>query len=381
MPQNKPKSFSEMRVGILVLSSLAILIFVIFAVSGDIRVPGFTKTTIIKTDMASVDGLRKGAEVRLSGKQVGSVKEIVFTKDIPSDPSSQNNLEIVMEINGKLDGRPAVERIRTDSMAVLKSAGVLGENVIDITPGTLSRGRPINNGDRIKSLEQKSVGDIINAAQTAVGNLNVISDDIKAMTGNLRKGGGSMGKFLNDESFYVDLDKTVRQAENLMKDIREGEGTIGKLVKDPALYDRTSEAISQLRGISDQLNDQITTGKGTLGKLVKDEELYNRANSLVDSLDKTSAKLERTMAKIERGEGNLGRLINDEKLYTDAKETVDKLRVIADRLERGEGSAGLLLKDERLYNNLNNMSAEITKMLYDFRQNPRRYLSVKVALF
>jgi hypothetical protein len=37
-----------------------------------------------------------------------------------------------MQIDGKIDGRPAVERIRTDSRAILKSAGVLGDYVIDI---------------------------------------------------------------------------------------------------------------------------------------------------------------------------------------------------------------------------------------------------------
>ncbi len=380
MPQNKPTSLSGLRVGILVTLGLAILIFVIFAVSGDVRIPGFSKMTIVKTDMASVDGLRKGAEVRLSGKKIGSVKEINFSNQIPSDPNAQNNIEVVMEIDGNLDGKPAIQRIRSDSLAVLKSAGVLGDNVIDITPGTLT-GKEIKNGERIKSLEQKSVGDIINAAQTAVGNLNAISDDIKVMTGSLRQGRGSMGRFLNDEAFYLDLDRTVRQAESLVKDIREGEGTIGKLVKDPVLYEQASETITQLRRISDQVNTQISAGKGTLGKLVKDEELYNRASAVVAKLDETSARLDRTMAKIERGEGNLGKLVNDEKLYADARETLEKLREVAVKLERGEGTAGLLLKDEKLYNNVNNMSAEITKLLYDFRQNPKKYLSVKVAIF
>ncbi len=380
MPQNKQKSFSELRVGMLVLLSLAILIFVIFYVSGDISLPGLAKTTIVKTQMASVDGLRKGAEVRLSGKKVGSVKEINFGAQIPSIPTAQNNVEIIMEIDGKLNGRPAIERIRTDSLAVLKGAGVLGDNVIDIMPGTVN-GQPIKDGAYINSQAQKSVGDIINAAQTAVTNLNAISDDVRAMSGNIRSGKGTMGRFLNDEAFYVDLDRTVRQAETLLQSVREGQGTAGKLINDPMLYDQANETVAQLRRISDQINDQISAGKGTLGKLVKDEELYNRANSLVAKLDETSTRLERTMAKIERGEGNLGKLINDEKLYTDARATIEKLRVIADKLERGEGTAGLLLKDEKLYNNVNNMSAEVTKLLYDFRQNPKKYLSVKVTIF
>ncbi|MEY3282637.1 MAG: hypothetical protein RIR86_650, partial [Acidobacteriota bacterium] len=200
MPKSKQASLSELRVGILVVVSLVILIFIVFTISGDLKLPGMNTTTTVKTRMASVDGLREGAEVRLSGKKVGSVRAINFGSDIPKDVASQTNIEIFMEIDGRLDGRPAIERIRTDSLAVLKGAGVLGDNVIDITPGT-GAGTAIKDGDYINSVAQKSVGDIINAAQTAVTNLNLISDDIRTITGNMRAGKGSMGKFINDESF------------------------------------------------------------------------------------------------------------------------------------------------------------------------------------
>lgn len=380
MAKSKQTNLSELRVGILVVVSFAIMIFVIFTLSGDLKLPGMRTTTIVKTQMSSVDGLRKGAEVRLSGKKIGSVQEIIFGRDIPSNVTALNYIDIVMEIDGKIDGRPAVERIRSDSQAVLKGAGVLGDNVIDIVPGT-SNGAPIRNGDYIKSSAQKSVGDILNAAQTAVTNLNAISDDIKVMTGNLRAGKGTMGRFINDDAFYTDLDKTVREAESLILAFRKGDGTVGKLLNDPGLYNDASDTIAKLRKISDQLNEQIGSGKGTIGKLLKDEQLYNNANSLLHRLDETSARLDKAMAKVERGEGNLGKLLNDEKLYSDARETINKLNSIASGLERGEGTAGKLLKDEKLYQNLNTMSAEVSKLLYDFRQNPKKYLSVKVTIF
>ena len=380
MPTTKQAKLSELRVGLLVVISLAILLFVIFTVSGDIKLPGVHTTTIVRTRMSSVDGLREGAEVRLSGKKVGSVRAIQFSSEIPQNVASQDNIEIIMEIDGRLDGRPAIERIRSDSLAVLKGAGVLGDNVIDITPGT-SRGVPIRDGDSVKSQAQKSVGDILNAAQTAVSNLNEISDDIRVMTGNLRDGKGTMGRFLTDDSFFVDLDNTVRQAESLIATFREGKGTVGKLLNEDTLYREANQTVVQLRKISDQLHEQMSTGKGTVGKLFKDEELYQRANSLVKRLDETAVRLDSTLAKVERGEGNLGKLLTDEKLYNDTRETVERLKNIAGGLERGEGTAGLLLKDEKLYQNLNTMSAEVTKLLYDFRQNPRKYLSVKVAIF
>lgn len=379
MAQRKQASFSELRVGILVLSALAILMLVIFAVSGDIKLPGLSRTAIVRTQMASADGLRKGAEVRLSGKKVGSVREINFGQ-IPSSQNSQSNIEIIMEIDGKLDGRPAVERIRTDSMAVLKSAGVLGDNVIDIIPGT-NAGEPIRDGDIIPSEAQKSVGDIINAAQTAVTHLNLIAADIKDMTGNMKAGRGTIGKFLNDESFYINLDSAVRQAESLMQEIKAGKGSMGQFVSDPALYKQATETISQLRSISDQVENQLRSGRGSIGKLLKDDKLYNDASSLLSRWNQTSDRLENVVGKIERGEGTVGKLINDEKLYADARSTIERLNLIMARLEKGEGTMGMMLKDARLYNNANNLSAEVTKLLYDFRQNPRKYLSVKVTIF
>jgi phospholipid/cholesterol/gamma-HCH transport system substrate-binding protein len=368
---------AELRVGIVVLASLAILIFALFVVIGDI--PLFRKETIIRTYMSSVEGLRPGAEVRLSGLLVGDVKDILFD-GIPRDARSQQNVEIVMEIRGKLNGLPAVDRIRTDSIAVLKSTGLLGDNIIDITPGTLN-GVPIQNGGTIKSQEQKSVGDIINASQAAVSKFDAISTDIKEMSGLLREGKGTLGLLINDDAVYVNLNQTILQAERLLTSIRQGQGTAGRLINDPALYNQAEELVGQLKRMADQVDDRITSGKGTLGKLIKDEELYDRTNALAANLDGASARLERTLARIERGEGTIGKLITDERLYDDTRDLIARLDVITSRLERGEGTAGLLLTDDRLYRSLTDTSVEITRLIHDFRQNPKQYLSIKMNIF
>jgi phospholipid/cholesterol/gamma-HCH transport system substrate-binding protein len=378
MPQQKQYSLASLRVGLLVIAAIAVVILVIFTVSGDIRL--FSRSATVKTYLTSVDGLRKGAEVRLSGLKVGSVKEINFTSAIPSDPNQRNFIEVVMELSGKIDGVPAIERIRTDSLAVLKGAGVLGDNVIDITPGTL-QGQPIRDGGTINSLAQKSVADIINASQTAVSNLNEISSDIKEVTEDIRQGRGTVGRLLRDETLYTSLNQTILRAENLITAIKEGEGTAGRLISDPALYNQANEVVTDLRRLTTQVNEQINSGRGTIGKLLKDEELYNRANTLVAKLDSSANRFENIVARAERGEGTVGKLLKDEQLYDEARQAVASLRTLAAGLERGEGTAGRLLKDEQLYQNLNQTTAELTKFIYDFRQNPRKYLSVKVSIF
>ena len=74
-------------------------------------------------------------------------------------------------------------------------------------------------------------------------------------------------------------------------------------------------------------------------------------------------------------------MINNEEIYTDLRAATQDLRILTARLERGEGTAGLLFKDERLYHNINTLSAEMVKLLYDFRQNPKKYLTVKFEIF
>jgi phospholipid/cholesterol/gamma-HCH transport system substrate-binding protein len=47
----------------------------------------------------------------------------------------------------------------------------------------------------------------------------------------------------------------------------------------------------------------------------------------------------------------------------------------------GEGTTGKLLKDESLYSNVNQLLSESVKLIYDFRQNPKKYLTIKFQMF
>ncbi|HVN80217.1 MAG TPA: MCE family protein, partial [Terriglobia bacterium] len=93
------------------------------------------------------------------------------------------------------------------------------------------------------------------------------------------------------------------------------------------------------------------------------------------------SKFNNVAERVENGEGFLGKLTKDDKLYYQFQDAVTKLSAVADKLNRGEGTAGKLFIDESLYNNLNAASAELVKLLYDFRQDPKRFLRIKVGLF
>jgi phospholipid/cholesterol/gamma-HCH transport system substrate-binding protein len=94
------------------------------------------------------------------------------------------------------------------------------------------------------------------------------------------------------------------------------------------------------------------------------------------------------IADIRQGRGTVGKLLQDEAIYNDARTAIARFNTTAERLDnvvsaaqRGEGTVGKLLTDDQLYNNFNQLSSEAVKLIYDFRQNPKKYLTVKFELF
>ena len=85
--------------------------------------------------------------------------------------------------------------------------------------------------------------------------------------------------------------------------------------------------------------------------------------------------------RIDRGEGTLGKLSKDEALYNDFRETMKQFQTMVSAVQNGEGTAGKFIKDPTLYNSLNQTSSEVLKLLYDFRQNPKKFLTINFKLF
>jgi phospholipid/cholesterol/gamma-HCH transport system substrate-binding protein len=56
----------------------------------------------------------------------------------------------------------------------------------------------------------------------------------------------------------------------------------------------------------------------------------------------------------------------------------NSLESVLGRLERGEGTLGRLSRDDSLYNNLNRAAANVNRLAEDIRENPKRYISVRV---
>jgi phospholipid/cholesterol/gamma-HCH transport system substrate-binding protein len=379
-PSKRNVTLSQLRVGIFVLIAIAVLVFLVLNASGDIN--PFSRKLHLKARFADANGLREGSEVRLAGVRVGKVERIVLLE--PSTVPGAPRVEAQMTIDSNIDGQPANQRIRSDSTAQQGSPSLLGnEMLINITPGT-SLGSPVSDGAILPSSSSNTVNDFATSGTDLAQRLSKLSDELSSMVQSVKRGEGTIGRLFSDEALYNNLNATINETQDVLKAVRSGSGSAGRFINDPALYNNANEIAIQLKGISDDLR----AGRGTFGKLLTDDELYARINRTADRLDRSVDQINLMIAEINAGRGTLGKLIRDEQIYNDARAAIARFNTTAERIDnmvaaaqRGEGTVGKLLNDETLYTNVNQLSSEGVKMLYDFRQNPKKYLTVKFELF
>src|SRR5207249_4396282 len=358
MATRRTLAWTELRVGVLVITSFALLALAIFYISGQ---SGFfvRKYTVIAY-FQNANNLRSGAEVSLEGVTIGNVSTVNVSKY--ADPMKAVETEL------KLDERYK-NIIRSDSKATISTIGLLGDSKIDLTRGS-EAGTVIEDGGTLQGSEEGDIRRIVQGANDVVANFQVLSEDFKKITDRIERGEGTLGKFLTDTSIYDNANLAARELNTLVRDARTGPGTMGRLISDDELYKK----ITQIGDRVDLLMKKIEGGNGTIGKFVNDPSLYNRA-------DNVTAKFQAITDRIDRGEGTLGKLSRDEALYNDLSNGVTKFNALIDSIQNGEGTIGKFIKDPTLFNNVNMVTSEFEKLMYDFRQNPKKYITVKFKLF
>ena len=394
MVQTKPKlTFSQLRVGIFVLAGLAVLAFLILNSTGDFN--PFEKKLRLKARFAAADGLKEGSDVQIAGVRIGKVESVSL---LPPDTPEDSKIEAVLSVNSELNDRPITDRIRTDSTAQLIAVSVLAnDKIINITPGT-QKGAPVNEGHVLESTEAISINQLTKTGNDLLQQINKIAVPANEILNKANQGEGTLGALVNDESLYRNLDATVAETkltitklQTTLEKVNRGEGTAGKLLNDAELYNNLNKTVNQLEAIS----SDIRAGRGTAGKFVTDDALYNETRAAIIDLRTSAAKINSIAddfklisTDLADGKGSAGKFLKDEKLYEDARVTLDRINAILGDAQAGKGTIGRLVTDETLYNNINQtasnvnqFSSETTKLIYDFRQNPKKYLRIKLSLF
>lgn len=269
---------TELKVGVFAALILVLLVWATIRVGDKTSVHGGGYNLKISFDNAT--GLKVKAPVELAGVQVGVIKEI--------------NL---------LESRKAVVTISlskhvtlpSDSTAVLRTRGFLGETYIELLPGSTDSSVLSAEGEIQNSLR---TGDI----NSLVGQFNQIAEDVKHVTSSLRTMVGDDERapinriVANLEDFTKAIkDVTIRNTDNVDR-IAANMSEMTEQLKQIIANGRANveESMDHIASISRKIDE----GKGTVGKLVNDEETVDKLNEAVDNLNQTLGGFRRLEAEV-----------------------------------------------------------------------------------
>ena len=159
------------RLGLFIVTMLLILGAGVFLI-GEKRFL-FRHTYRLEAEFQNVAGLDNGADVRVGGIHLGTVKYI----SLPSGPNGK--LTVVMDM---ADSTQNI--IRQDSVATIKTEGLLGDKYVEVSFGSEKAGA-IESGDVIKGQTPVDFSDaalaVMNQSKTAV---TAFAEDANALKQN-----------------------------------------------------------------------------------------------------------------------------------------------------------------------------------------------------
>jgi phospholipid/cholesterol/gamma-HCH transport system substrate-binding protein len=209
----------------------------------------------VYTEFARLGELETGATVRVAGAEAGEVTDI----ELPRTPSGK--FRVKMEVREAL--HPI---IRTDSFAIPQTQGLVGGVFVNINVGTDQAPR-VMDGGTIPGRDPFEISDLL---QQANDTMMMIGDTVTALRGDAETAVKEVAGTAQDahallNTLTPDLEAMARNgrvisadAQDLTAKLNDGQGTIGKLINDDTLYrqmqDLTSEAhetMANLHQVSD----------------------------------------------------------------------------------------------------------------------------------
>lgn len=237
-----------------------------------------------------------------------------------------------------------LQLIRSDSRATVSSNGVLGDQLVSITPGmreALGDERRIQSSpslyediqlfrDRFDGLTEKvdtslsgisSLFSQLNDERT-INSVKGTLENVEEITRQMAEGEGLVGALLNDQEYKEEFGITLRGIRNtavgIDRFVDRANGSLAKV--DDSLQPIVDDARATMADLRQLLTDlKDPENKSLVAKLLYDDEgkMVEDLEQILADLDEFSASAASVAKKVDRGEGSLGKFVNDSKAHDD----------------------------------------------------------------
>jgi phospholipid/cholesterol/gamma-HCH transport system substrate-binding protein len=260
----------------------------------------FGNTYNIYAVFNNINGLKPGNNVRYSGINVGTVKEIVMV----SDTVIVVKIAIVKEIT---------KHIKTDAKCAITSDGLVGSMIINILPGHQSD-MNISKGDTIRSFTRIRTEEMLQTLSVTNENAALLTGELLAITKEISAGKGIVGSMLKDTLLTKDLREIVHHLKITTK---ASSSTVNQLNKILTSLDKKDNLVGMLRdtSVANKVKNIITNVEKSSRELDK----------VIAHLDRTIHNANQTITNVKDGKGAINYLSNDPGLVTKIDRTIGHL--------------------------------------------------------
>ena len=236
------------KLGMFVIIGLLVFVMTIYFVGKQKNL--FGSTIRIKTEFSSVNGLEVGNNVQFSGINIGTVDQINLVTDTT----------VVVDIIIKEE---AQKFIKKDALASIGSEGLMGDKVLAISPGTVSK-QYVQDNDIIKSVKPIQMDDLMRSVKKSVDNAGIITSELAIFSNQMNSGNGALSKLVSDEEFANSLKSTLLNLESssnefatFTKKMNNGKGALSKLVSDESLGLKIDSTITNIQKGTSEINETV----------------------------------------------------------------------------------------------------------------------------
>ena len=337
----------EIVVGAFLLAGLLATGAVIFTIGNQRRV--FDPKVSFVASFPDVQGLKAGAPVRLSGIDIGNVTSVEHGPN-PDDDRLYVKMQIV---------QAEAQRIRQDSVASVANKGLLGDKMMEITPGTPGKAsmRPGS------TLQSKDPADYSNMLVQA-GEIATKADSVLA---NLQKATSTFA----DDRVRQDMQDSLRSVTVILNNVASGQGYAARFLNDPAEAERISRVVTDLDRTSQRLSttiegvnqvlDRVKSGPGFAHSVIYEDE----ANKSVRQIGDAAVEVGLALRGVREGNGLAKSLLyggpGQEKIGENLTAMSGDMRAIVAGVRAGKGTLGGLLVDPSIYEDMKSVLGNVQR--------------------
>jgi phospholipid/cholesterol/gamma-HCH transport system substrate-binding protein len=273
------------KLGIFVLIGLILFVVTIYFIGKNKNL--FDSTFRLRSEFKNVSGLKIGNNVRFSGINVGTVKNIAFVSDSA----------VIVELIIEEEIQPYIKK---DAQASIGSDGLMGDKVLTISPGTSSN-EMVKDNATIASAKAIELEDLMKSLQKSMDNAQIITLQLSEFSLKINKGKGALNKVLTDEEFANQIDQTMKNLKIssdefavFSKNMNNKNGTLSQLMTNPEYAVSIKKSLTNLEKSTheiDVFSKKINSNSGILSKLVDDERLARSLDSSLTNIEKGSKNL------------------------------------------------------------------------------------------